>query len=212
MISHPVLMLMTKTPVAGQVKTRFLSHVSAQTAALIALEMILDTVATATRSWPGVVQLLIRSDSCNPALEELAKSFNLEIVLQHQGDLGQKMGLAICDTLEQAPAAAVMGCDIPDISPAILELAHARLSEGCNIIGPSADGGFYFAGFSNYIPGIFDHIEWSTSTVFQTVLTRLRTNHRSQTVVLPCLNDIDHWDDFVELADRRSRYAKYLHT
>lgn len=210
MINQPTLILMTKSPVAGQVKTRLLPYVCEQTAADIALEMIDHTVEKAVHWWPGVVRLLISPDTEHPAIGELAKSFNLEIAIQSQGNLGEKMAAAICDALELTPAAAVMGCDIPDISPPMLDLAYHRLLEGCNVIGPTADGGFYFAGFSDFSPSLFDDIEWSTQTVFETVLARLKTRHGGTTVILPCLNDIDHWPDFMALANKHPRYAKFL--
>ena len=211
MNKQPTLILMTKNPVAGEVKTRLLSHVSAKTASAIALEMIIDTIEKATACWQGNIWLLVSPDASHPKLIQLAKQYKLRLRTQSAGDLGTKMESAICEALQHAPAAAVMGCDIPTVTPAILEFANNRLLEGRNVMGPSTDGGFYFAGFTQCQFGMFKDIQWSTSTVFEVTLRRLQACKMPVEVMLPCLNDIDHWSDFVDLAKYQSRYSKFLH-
>ena len=201
---------MAKAPVPGQVKTRFVPHVSTKTAAQIALEMLQDTVDRAVHHWPGVVEILASPDANHPELVKIARHHGLQIRVQSGGDLGEKMAQAIDTTLKNATAGAVMGCDIPDVTPAILELAYNRLLEGHNVMGPSADGGFYFAGFTQFQSNVFDNVLWSTDTVFEIVLARLRACEKPVQVLLPCLSDIDYWSDFVELAKRHPRYAKFL--
>ncbi len=210
MDDQPVLILMTKSPIAGYVKTRLTPHVSEKVAAQIAVEMIYDTVEIATTSWPGEVRLLVSPDKGHPAFTEISSHFNVVIGVQSKGDLGSKMNNAIASALKCAPAAAVMGCDIPDITPAILKLAYDRLLEGSTVLGPSSDGGFYFAGFTELRSGLFDQIEWSTPIVLETLLARLRTHDNFERVLLPCLNDIDHWNDFVDFAKSQPRYARFL--
>ncbi len=209
-MNQPTLLLFTKKPLPNQVKTRFLPDVSAETAADIALEMIIDTVEKATTGWPGQISLLIEPDVDHPALLALDDRCRITLGKQVDGDLGTKMEAAIRTALHSAPAAAVMGCDIPTITPAILELAFDRLREGYNVMGPSADGGFYFAGFTRHQSGMFNNIEWSTPTVFEITMSRLQECKIPVEVLLPCLNDMDCWTDFVDFAQTQSRYAKYL--
>ena len=108
------------------------------------------------------------------------------------------------------PPAAIMGCDIPDVSPAVLRVAYDRLVEGHNVIGPSSDGGFYFAGLKQCVPGMFENIEWSTDRVIETVLHRMAACKIPIDVMLPCLQDIDNWRDFEYLAQNQPRYSKFL--
>ncbi len=206
----PILILMTKIPVAGKSKTRLMPNVSADTAAAIALEMIVDTVEKAAVGWAGPIGLLVDSDRRHPRLSELAARFDLTIGTQSEGDLGAKMEHAISEALSRYSAAAVMGCDIPEITPAILRLAYDRLLAGCNVMGPSADGGFYFAGFTDCAPGMFENIEWSAPSTLAAALAQLQACKMSVDVMLPCLKDIDRWRDFVELANNQSRFAEFL--
>lgn len=210
MKNQPVLILMTKKPVAGEVKTRLTRHISAKTAASIALEMIVDTVEKTVAYWPGELRLLVAPNADHRELKELANQFRIAIGTQADGDLGQKMESAICDGLHTAPATAVMGCDIPDINQAILKLAYERLCEGHNVFGPSADGGFYFAGLNECKPGMFKDIEWSNNRVLETVLHRMQACKIRVDVLLPCLQDIDNWRDFEYLAQNQPRYSQFL--
>ncbi len=210
MDNRPALLLFTKKPVPGQVKTRLLPNVSAATAADIALEMMVDTVEKTTACWPGKISLLVSPDTHHPQLRELADRGDLSLGIQSKGDLGVKMESAIRDALALSPAAAVMGCDVPSVSPMILQLAYERMLEGDNVMGPSIDGGFYFAGFQQYRRGMFKDIEWGTPAVFETVLARLHACKMPIEVLLPCLKDVDLWSDFAELADMQPRYLKFL--
>ena len=205
----PVLILVTKKPVAGKVKTRLMPGASAESAANIAFEMICETVEKSARSWPGERRLLVSPDTKDPRLQDLAKRHNMLLGEQAGGDLGAKMESALCDALTDAPAAAIMGCDIPDISQTMLKLAFDRLTEGKNVLGPSADGGFYMIGLNRIEPGIFEHIEWSTDSVLRDVLQRMQACKIPVDVLLPCLKDIDEWRDFQHLASVNARYAGY---
>lgn len=210
MSNQPALVLLTKKPVTGQVKTRLTSDTSAETAAAIAWEMIVETVETAVAHWPGEVRMLVSPDADHCDLTDLASRCSFEIGPQAEGDLGEKMESAISNALRTAPAAALMGCDIPDISGKILKLAYSRLAEGYNVIGPSADGGFYFAGLNRCEPDMFDGIEWSTEHVLQIVLHRMRACKIPIDTMLPCLQDIDYWKDFEHLARNKARYRSFL--
>lgn len=210
MKNQPVLVLLTKKPVAGDVKTRLIPHVTAKIAAAIAWEMIVNTVETTVKYWPGELRMLVSPDADHLELFDLASRYGFAIGPQADGNLGQKMESAVCDALRTAPAAAIMGCDIPDVSPGVLAFAYDRLVEGHNVIGPSSDGGFYFAGLKQCVPGMFEDIEWSTDRVIETVLHRMAACKIPIDVILPCLQDIDNWRDFEYLAQNQPRYSKFL--
>ena len=210
MMDRPTLVLFTKAPLPGHVKTRFLPHTTAETAAAIALQMIEDTLSMASTCWPGPVRLLVSPNSNHTQLTELAVRYNAVVGTQSRGDLGQKMQSAICDGLETSTAVAIMGCDIPSVTASILGYAFESLSNGANVIGPSADGGFYLIGTQQCVPGMLDKITWSTNTVLQSVLANSTKLGVSFDVLLPCLNDVDSWQDFKFLASIVPKYRKFL--
>ncbi len=208
-MQYPALILLTKKPVPGQVKTRLLSHISAQDAAQLSIDMVQDMVTKALDAWMGPVQILVSPDSDHPALEKIAQRHSIAISSQSSGDLGRKMHEALQLGLDSAPAAAIMGCDIPAISRPILQYASRKLKNGLNVIGPAADGGFYFAGVNQCKPGMFDNIDWGTDRVFSSTMARAASVGIHYDVVLPCLQDIDVYDDLVNLARSSPKYQKY---
>ncbi len=210
LMDRPSLILFTKVPVPGRVKTRFLTHTTPEIAAAIAFEMIEDTVLTAGTCWPGPVRVLVSPASDRTELTEMAVRYNVTVGTQSQGDLGQKMQSAICEGLETSTAVAIMGCDIPSVTTGILEFAFESLSKGANVIGPSADGGFYLIGIRQCVPGMLDEITWSTDSVLQSVLANSAQLGIRFDVLLPCLQDVDSWEDFEHLASIVPKYRRFL--
>lgn len=207
----PTLMLMTKSPIPGEVKTRLHTHVSAKTAAAIAMMMIEDTVEIVSQNWPGKTQLLVSPNIDHPSLQELANTHQIPLAVQAPGDLGSKMEAALQRGLKSAPAAAIMGCDIPDVSGQILKATYQRLTEGSNVLGPTADGGFYMIGLRHCLSNIFSGIAWSTPSVLEIVLDRLRQDSATRIdFLLPCLQDIDCWQDFEHYGKQHSKYQTFL--
>ena len=209
-MNPPSLALFTKSPIPGKVKTRFLTHTSSETAAAIALQMIEDTVSQAAASWRGPISLHVSPDTSHPELRAIAVRYNVVLCTQSPGDLGQKMQFAICQGLESSSAVTILGCDIPTISEDVLEYAFESLVKGSNIIGPSADGGFYMIGMQKCVPGLFEKITWSTDTVFEAVMAQSDELGTRFDVMLPCLNDIDSWKDFEHLTQIDPKYRKFL--
>lgn len=192
----PVLALFAKSPVPGFVKTRFASYCSAEESAQIALAMIKLTVHTAVQNWQGPVCMYISPDKNHSAVKNLCKQHNIALKLQASGDLGRKMELAIRDELANGSAVGVMGCDIPQVSGSQLQWAYQQLQQGSNVLGPSADGGFYFVGLQQYIAGMFNDIRWGESTVAQTTINQLTALGIWFDTILECQQDVDTWDDY----------------
>ena len=209
-MSPPSLALFTKSPIPGKVKTRFQPHTTGENAATIALQMIEDTVSKAASTWRGPVSLHVSPDTSHPELIAIAVRYNVVLYTQSPGDLGQKMQSAICQGLESSSAVTILGCDIPSISEYVLDYAFESLLKGSNIIGPSADGGFYMIGMQECVPGMFENIAWSTDTVLEAVVDQSAKLGTRFDVMLPCLNDVDSWEDFEHLAQIDPKYRQFL--
>ena len=62
-------------------------------------------------------------------------------------------------------------------------------------MGPTYDGGYYLLGMKIFTPNIFDDIEWSTESVFDQTIDKIK-NQGSTFQLLPTLYDIDTEDDW----------------
>ena len=195
------LILFAKAPIAGQVKTRLQSHCSLSQAADIAEILLTAALDSAIKHWPGRVILASWPDISHPTILKLSNEFSVQLILQGEGDLGDKMHTA----LEQfGYPAAIMGTDAPHIKPTDLMLAYKFLRNGNNVIGPSTDGGYYFLGLAKPKPSLFENIEWGTENVLQPTL------ERGEFELLTEMTDIDLWADVVEHAHLIPAIKNYL--
>jgi glycosyltransferase A (GT-A) superfamily protein (DUF2064 family) len=105
----------------------------------------------------------------------------------------------------------LIGTDIPDLSPDIINNAVIGLNEYPAVIGPSMDGGYYLIGFnsSGFLPDIFSGIPWGTNEVFLKTMNCF-TEKSLSICVLPECRDIDTYEDLNEfLTDNKSTAHYY---
>ena len=196
----PRLYLFAKAPVPGAVKTRLTNRCTADQAAEIAAVLIRATVDLAVSEWPGEKYLCVWPDTSHPLFRELSTEYGLNLVVQADGDLGQKMYASLYQGIIQRGAAAVMGCDVPHCPGNVLNQAYTSLQAGQNVIGPSVDGGFYLLGMCQLNRAIFSEVKWGSSDVYETTLGSFHKHEIVSPVQLTTLRDIDYWDDLIAAA------------
>lgn len=110
-------------------------------------------------------------------------------------DLGQKMQNAFengfIDGFEKV---ILIGSDLPDISPEIIEKGFKALNGNEVVFGPAEDGGYYLVGMTKRHYSVFTDKQWSTSTLLAATLAGLKENKIGFSL-LETLNDIDTIDD-----------------
>lgn len=89
-----------------------------------------------------------------------------------------------------AEKALIIGTDIPDLSTEIINDAIKKLHEYDVVIGPSPDGGYYLLGMKKFTPELFENITYSTNTVFEDTIKKIKDKKQSYTT-LETLEDID---------------------
>jgi len=133
---------------------------------------------------------------------------------QRGSDLGERMMNAFQDAFRTGVEQAILiGSDVPAITEDILNEGLRSLQHSEAVVGPAMDGGYYLIGFNanSFQPQAFEHIEWSTDTVFERTMDIL--SRRGQRVhVLPTLRDIDTPDDLeAHLKTIASRCSEQRH-
>jgi glycosyltransferase A (GT-A) superfamily protein (DUF2064 family) len=102
-------------------------------------------------------------------------------------------------------AVMVVGTDIPDLSPAVIDAAAAALAHHDVVLGPARDGGFYLLGLKTEAlltpevqsGQVFEAVQWSTDSVLQRTVAgvqRLGLN-LAPIDTLPVLQDVDTLQD-----------------
>jgi rSAM/selenodomain-associated transferase 1 len=199
-VSRTALLVFAKAPLPGQVKTRLLSVLTPAAAARLQGTLVRRTLAK-VQAVPGTRRHLCCAPDCShPLLRRSAADFGARLQPQRGGDLGARMAHAFAWALRRAPAAVLLGCDCPDLSPALLQQACAALQRHAAVLGPALDGGYVLIGLTRPQPALFRAMPWGSDRVLE--LTRRRLDQAGLSrYELPPLGDLDRPADLDRYPD-----------
>lgn len=203
------LFLFAKAPVPGQVKTRMQPELTEAGAAELANMMLAQSVRKINTHWPGSLVLTVSPDLEHGCFRDLRSRYRMDIEVQVEGDLGQRIIHVLEKAIRESGGGVVMGCDVPQISGNILSRVHARISKRKNIIGPAVDGGFYILGLHELNCGIFNRVDWGSSQVLTQTLDNLKSLGMDIEFCQE-LRDIDNWSDLCWLAGEDPCYQRFI--
>jgi rSAM/selenodomain-associated transferase 1 len=211
--------IICKTPAPGKSKTRLSPPLQPEECASISACFIQDLARTIEelprhRCRGYAVYTPAGSETALRSL--LPTGFGL--VLQGEGDLGDRLRQGIADLLATGHSGAILiNSDSPTLPPEILQAAvnalQADAVQGRDrvVLCPALDGGYTLIGLSHSHARLFEDIAWSTATVFQRTLERAREIDLP-VVVLPAWYDIDDAGSYAmleaELDGRRPDFAE----
>jgi rSAM/selenodomain-associated transferase 1 len=169
----PVL-IFAKAPVPGEAKTRLIPALGAAGAAALHERLVDRALATAVAAAIGPVELCCTPDDPHPALAAAARAHGARLAAQGPGDLGARMNAAFRRSLAGAPAAIVIGCDCPALTPQHLRDAAGALAAGHDAaLAPAEDGGYVLIGLKAPADSLFQGIRWGEPTVMAETRARL---------------------------------------
>ena len=211
-MSTDALVIFAKWPLPGQVKTRLCPPLRPDQAAELARCFLLDTVERVSRLEAVQVWVAFTPADSEPCFRALLPAA-VRYLPQRGDNLGERELNIFVDLFEKGVGrVAIMGSDIPSVPLAYLRSAFDLLkSPNCDaVLGPSRDGGYYCIGAPAGragLPGLFEHVEWSTERVMQQTLRQARLHHLKVSL-LPAWYDVDTVEDMrrlaEELEDRRN--------
>jgi uncharacterized protein len=191
------LLVFTKAPHPGRVKTRLVPPLSPEQAAAVHEASLRDVIDAARGA---DAELRIVYDGTPGAVEWFARAFpDLELRRQAAGDLGTRLREGFAASFhEGADWAIAVGADSPTLprSYVVEAIEAVRRSDGA--IGPTHDGGYYLIGLRcaawPAAAALFHEVPWSTDRVFRTTCDRA-AEIGVDLRVLPAWYDIDHARD-----------------
>jgi rSAM/selenodomain-associated transferase 1 len=193
MKNQNALIIFAKSPEAGNVKTRLAGHLDDAERLRLYTSMLEGTVGK-LRSIPEADTLI-----CYVGDKEYFTKFGLKLFPQSEGDLGERMHLAMKKLLDEGYGKAVLvGVDIPGLTPAIIREAFKLLSDHDAVFGPASDGGYYLVGLKAPNREIFTGIEWSTNTTLKQTLAKAKAAGLKITIT-DILSDVDRPEDLKNL-------------
>lgn len=163
------LIIFTRYPKPGQVKTRLIPALGAEGAAALHRRMVEHTLAQA-RALSTTSPLSIEVWFTNGSMAQMQAWLGEDVAYQIQpgGDLGDRMTLAFESAFSRGYGATVIiGTDCPDLSTALLAQSFGALEQQALVLGPAIDGGYYLIGLQRLFPELLKGIPWSTAHVLQ---------------------------------------------
>jgi uncharacterized protein len=190
------IILFTKYPRPGEVKTRLISTIGSDKACAIHKKMTLKTFALLQlliKKTPVTLEIHYMGARLKEMQTWLGNKFNY--IEQGNGSLGDKMSKAFSDSFTQGfKKIIIIGTDCPELNLSILKQSFNLLKRHDLILGPATDGGYYLIGLSRIAPSLFFDIPWSTEKVLNKTIEIAQKENLSYDL-LQTLSDIDRKED-----------------
>lgn len=202
------LVVVTKAPIPGRVKTRLTPFVSPSAAAELARALLEDTLRRVGQIPRNHLVVAVEPPEAVPFMRKIAP--RAEIVPQTAGDLGARMSAVVADRFALGASAVILiGSDHPTLARAEMDRAIQWLQEGGNqlVIGPARDGGYTLIGLTRPHPELFEGIPWSSSSVLQETLARAEGLSLKVRQLSVCY-DVDTIEDVARLQRETARWPE----
>tara|TARA_B100002049_G_scaffold75268_2_gene55339 strand:+ start:1126 stop:1746 length:621 start_codon:yes stop_codon:yes gene_type:complete len=187
--SKNLLLIFTRNPEFGKVKTRLARDIGHQAALDIYKFLLAHTakICTPLDTEKAVYysEEIPNNDLWNAAVFQKKK--------QVGEDLGERMQNAFAEGFHLGYSKIIIiGSDLYDIETKDLEQAFKVLNNHEIVIGPAEDGGYYLLGMKQLHPKLFKNKNWGTATVLQDTINELK---KSNYKLLEKRNDVDLYSD-----------------
>ena len=166
-MKHPdcAILIFAKAPVAGQVKTRLVPHLTFDQAARLYAEMAGACVRKCSTAGLCDVQLWCSPDTGHPFFVDCERRFGVSLHRQSGQDLGERMANALNAMLGRYRKAIVIGTDAPALDICTIDAVAGALDEKDVVLVPAEDGGYVLLGAAGYKPGLLADVPWGTGNV-----------------------------------------------
>ncbi|MDA9087354.1 TIGR04282 family arsenosugar biosynthesis glycosyltransferase [Polaribacter sp.] len=188
-MSKNLLLVFTRNPELGKVKTRLAKTVGDKTALEIytfLLERTRDIAAKVAADRAVYYSVKIRENDI----------WDASIFQKHQ-QIGEDLGIRMLHAFKNGFKAGyekvmIIGSDLYDLTAETIENAFIALEKNEVVIGPAEDGGYYLLGMNSLEEKVFKNKDWGTKTVRKDTLEDLKDK---KVFLLGELNDVDVFED-----------------
>lgn len=188
------LVVLTKAPVRGLVKTRLAAAIGPDAALAVHERLVAHTLTEVARACERLAPIdavvRVTPDEATESARRWVPSA-IRVAPQGDGDLGARIGRAMEAAFAAGASRVVsIGIDCPDLTSEHLALAFDALERSDVVLGPAKDGGYWLIGARARAPALFADVPWSTPDVL--ALTRRRAREAGWSLAeLKTLSDVD---------------------
>jgi uncharacterized protein len=193
------IIVFARFPVEGKVKTRLARETNNEFATSFYKICADHTFSELLKSKKKSVDVYLFCSEKSEMSKIISWTDNKFVYQAQQGDnLGLRMFNAFTFVFNEGyKKVIIIGTDAPDLSSTIVQNAINILTEKHCVIGPANDGGYYLLGFRSSVINVFRGIEWSTQSVFENTIEKLKLS-KTNFFVLDELIDIDTKEDLTK--------------
>ncbi|MFQ3182792.1 MAG: rSAM/selenodomain-associated transferase 1 [Polaribacter sp.] len=190
-----LLLVFTRNPELGKVKTRLAQTVGDQTA-LDIYQFLLKK----TRDVSSVVS----ADKAVYYSERIRENDIWDAtIFQKHLQIGEDLGIRMLHAFNNGfevgyEKVMIIGSDLYDLSSEDIETAFISLAANDLVIGPAEDGGYYLLGMNSLHTRIFKNKDWGRDTVRKDTLEDLKDK---KVKLLQYKNDIDIYEDILDIPE-----------
>jgi hypothetical protein len=205
------LLIFTRFPEPGHVKTRLIPALGPEGAARLQREMTLHTVQWA-RELNRCHGIEFEVRFAGGDVPRMCAEFGDDVrcVPQCEGNLGDRLATAFADGSSRT---IIVGTDCPELSASCVLKAFTALDNHDVVLGPATDGGYYLIGLNRPAPELFQGIAWGTSSVCAQTQRIAEDRGLSAALLVP-LPDVDLPEDlpvWERVRQSRERIGGHLH-
>ncbi len=192
------IVIMTKVPQAGEVKTRLQPFLTTQQSAEISVHFLQDVEQKAKTVTRNLIISFSPIEKKNLLIDILQTK---PILVEQKGEnLGERMFHAFKFAFSRdSDAVVIIGTDSPTFPAEFIERAFTFLEMKTDaVLGKTEDGGFYLIGLRKLDKKIFENVEWSSPKTFN----QTKRNIKNLNFILseiPVWYDIDTPEDLKRL-------------
>lgn len=195
------LIVFTRVPVLGRVKTRIAAVAGAPRALDVHRRLLATTVSQLAGDGAWERELHLDGNDADGECAALAARHGYRVHPQAQGDLGERMHRALCDAMATGVRAVLVGSDCPELRASDVAAAFEALADVDAVFCPAHDGGYALVGVARPLPMAFTDIDWGTGRV----MAQTRSALQAASVrwrELRTVADVDTWDDYLRWSSR----------
>ena len=188
------LVIFTKSPVLGEVKTRLQPVYSVEQSLQLHKYLTLKTLSLTETLTGFDIELCCTPNRNTSYFLECENKYPVTLGDQQGSDLGERMAFSVSVALQTYNKVIVIGTDCPSIDQGYIEQAIQALDENDAVIGPAADGGYVLLGLRAFSLELFKDITWGSDQVLNQTKIKLDNLDWSYHE-LAIMHDIDRPED-----------------
>lgn len=196
------LIVLVKSPVLGEVKTRLWPMLTQQQSVCVYRAFVVDFLKRIAKC-SGFKKTVAYSGYFKYLAPLIPSGF--DVVEQGEGSLGDRMiRMFNWSERQNAERTVMIGSDSPTLPVESLQRAFQILYRKEVVLGPAWDGGFYLIGARNpFQSEFFEGVEWSTRWTLIQTLSQIKKHRKKLGILFP-------WYDIDQAKDIHLLYSEFL--